>query len=168
MHLARAAQIREWPEHEPVDDAEHRDVGADAQRQRDDDGGGKAGGVDQPAHGVANVLQECVERGEPPGVPAALAQTGDVADAAPRRGARFGRRNSLVGQVAREQFHVRLELTRQLPLHLAPAAPGQQAADDLAERHASASRSTRVVAATDRRKASSSSRSCRRPAAVMR
>jgi hypothetical protein len=36
MDGRRIAKIRVRPEHQTIDDAEHRDVGADAERERDD------------------------------------------------------------------------------------------------------------------------------------
>ena len=58
-------------------------------------------------------------------------------------------------------------LSGELRFVLAAPSPCQQPPEHLAERHDSAPRSTRVVAATDRWNAASSAPSWRRPAAVI-
>src|SRR5262249_2658749 len=80
LDVRRIAQQWEWPEHEPIDDAEHRDAGADAEsegeRYRDRDGGGSAKG----APGVANVLLCMVEPWNAPAIARLFGHSSDVAE----------------------------------------------------------------------------------------
>ena len=77
-----------------ADDAEDRGVGADAERERDHDGGGEALGAPQRAQGDAHVAAEGRGRVEPAAVPDAahrLADGRNVAEFPQRREARgFG------------------------------------------------------------------------------
>src|SRR5262249_46794226 len=57
----RVDHERRRPEQEAVDDAEHRRVGANAERKGQDDRGGEAGLRAQAAESVAEVLPEGVE-----------------------------------------------------------------------------------------------------------
>ena len=55
-----------------VDEAEDRGVGADAERERQDGGDGKAWLLSQHARGVAHVLPEIAERGIAGGAPGVM------------------------------------------------------------------------------------------------
>ena len=50
--------IDQRPQQHAADDAEDRGVGADAERERDDDGGGEAFGAQERAQADAHVLHE--------------------------------------------------------------------------------------------------------------
>ena len=62
IHARRIAQIRERPEHQPVDDAEHRGVRANAECERGDDGEGESGARAQSADGVAQIAHRILEQ----------------------------------------------------------------------------------------------------------
>src|ERR1700751_657348 len=68
-------------QHEGVDDAEDGDVGADAEREDEDGDEAEAAVAAQSAEGVANVLQEDVERGEAARCALLLARLFDAAEA---------------------------------------------------------------------------------------
>ncbi len=85
------AAVDERTHQHGADDAEDRGVGADAERQRDDDGGGQALGAPQRAHADAHFAAERGEGVEPAGVPDAphrFAHVRDVAELAQRGEAR--------------------------------------------------------------------------------
>src|SRR5262245_6788329 len=56
MDVRRVVEHRWRTEQHPVDDPEHRRVGADPQRERDDDGGCEARLRTKSAQGVADIL----------------------------------------------------------------------------------------------------------------
>src|SRR3954468_23120838 len=57
---AIGALVREWPQHDAVDDAEHGGVEADAERQREDGDSGEAGRAPQRARRVADASGEVI------------------------------------------------------------------------------------------------------------
>ena len=57
----RRWRIGQWPEQHAVDDAEHRRVGADAEREHDHHRGREAGAAAQPANRVAHVASQSVQ-----------------------------------------------------------------------------------------------------------
>jgi hypothetical protein len=61
LHQLRRVAERQRPQQHAVDGAEHGRVGADAERQRDDDDGGVAGALPHQAQRVADVLQQHVD-----------------------------------------------------------------------------------------------------------
>ena len=75
--------VDERPEQHLANDAEDGGVGADAQRQRDGDGGRKRTGVREGAQRDSDVLPERLGHAEPPGtpdVPHRLARQREVAE----------------------------------------------------------------------------------------
>jgi len=61
MDRRRVLQVRVRSEHQPIDDAEHRGVGADSKRQRDDHRHREPRRLPQPAQGVLEILAEIVK-----------------------------------------------------------------------------------------------------------
>src|SRR5688500_4913379 len=68
LHVRGIAEVREWTQHQLVDDVEHRGVRADAQAERRHDGGGEPGAAAKAAERVSEVLLEIVEPGDGPPV----------------------------------------------------------------------------------------------------
>ena len=84
-HDGVRVRIRQGPDQHAVDDAEHRGVGACAQREYQHDGGGEAGPAPQPTEGVTHVPDQVVEPAPAPDVAGAFADQGGVAQLALRR-----------------------------------------------------------------------------------
>ena len=61
VHRSRVAQVWVGSEYEPVDDAEHRGVRADAERQRQDDRARKTRRSPQATNGRAAIMTDLVE-----------------------------------------------------------------------------------------------------------
>ena len=65
MHRARVVQVGERAEEEAVDDAEHGDIGADAECEGEDDRCGEGARLAEAAQRMARVAQERVEPWDP-------------------------------------------------------------------------------------------------------
>ena len=62
LHVGRIAEVAIRAEHQLVDDAEHRRVGADAQAEREDDRRGESRGPAETAQRIARILQQLVTK----------------------------------------------------------------------------------------------------------
>ena len=99
----QALRFREWqrPHEDAVDDAEHRDRRADAERERQDCGGRECWSVAQRPRGILEILEKVVDEPDTSGVAALFLALFDAADHQQRLAAGRVRR-----QAAR---HVRLD-----------------------------------------------------------
>ncbi len=129
VDAVRAAGIGEvggWAKQQPVDDAEHRGIGADGERERGDDGRGEAG---RPAHlpdGVGDVLAKCVEAvvADHAGLPALGARAEAVASVLEVAEAAQGLLARRVGgpAVGHEPFGAHLEMRADFIVEIAQGA----------------------------------------------
>jgi hypothetical protein len=149
--------IWQRPKHQTIDHREHRGVGPDAQSEGHDGRDGERGRADQAADGVAQILNDGVERREAPGVTARFALKAGMAELLAGRGERGGARQSFVLEVARQQLDVRAHFIIELRREMVAAHPCDESAEHLSGHHGSALRSTRLIAATDRLNADVSS-----------
>jgi hypothetical protein len=117
-HQPLRVDIREGPQHHRVDDAEHRDVGADAQCQCHDAHGGKARSPRERPHGEAQILPDALDR-QHPHVADRLLRLFEAAQIAQSGSSRLARRQALFD--VRVGFHRQMEL--ELRLHLACDSP---------------------------------------------
>ena len=90
-------RVRQGPEDRGVDDAEDREVDADAEREHRDDGGNAR--VAQAAHRVAAVLPQLVEQALPAGGAELFFQGFRAAELEPRAALRLCRRHAALHQV---------------------------------------------------------------------
>ena len=123
VDLARVGEVRERPEHQPVDHPEHRRVGTDAESESDDDGGRESGRAADAPDSVAEVLLELVEPGPTPAFPSGFPRLGHVAEpAASGLGGRVGR--GTVGQrLLLQLFRVEAEFVSQFSIELVATEP---------------------------------------------
>src|SRR4029453_672777 len=84
VHAPGITQVRVRPQHQSVDDAEHRGVRADAETERDDRAEREPWGTSKSADGVADVLLQVVEPWYRPQLARLLVDPGHVAEAASR------------------------------------------------------------------------------------
>ena len=96
-HQAIGLRVRQRPENRRVDDAEDREVDADAEREHGDDGGNAR--LAQSAYGVAAVLPQLVEQALPAGGAEFFFQAFCAAELEPRAALRLGRRHAAPHQV---------------------------------------------------------------------
>src|SRR5262245_11022985 len=91
-----------------VDDAEHRGVGADAQRQRERGRGGEAGSLEQHSRAIPQVLPEFFEASEPRDVTISFSSLFDSAETQQRRAPRLFLAHPSAEVLRR--FHLQMEL----------------------------------------------------------
>jgi hypothetical protein len=112
--------VRKGPEHHRVENAEHRDARADAERQDARDGRGKAAIASQAAESEADVADEIFEWRQDLDVAALLAQRQSIAKAASGFALGFCARQALTHEVLDARFDVvlllRVEIAIQAPV----------------------------------------------------
>ena len=107
-HQPIGLRVRQGPEDRRVDDAENREVDADAEREHRDDGGNARAA--QAAHRVAAVLPQLVEQALPAGGAEFLLQAFRPAELEPRAALRLRRRHAAPHQVLGVSVHMEPEL----------------------------------------------------------
>ena len=81
---------RQWPEQQRVDEREHRAVGADAQREHEDDDGAESRRAARHPDRIPQVLKNGIHPGESALVPIGLDRLRDAAEIAQRCRPRVG------------------------------------------------------------------------------
>ena len=135
MDAAGVRQVRRRPEEQPVHDAEHGRVGADAEAQRQHHREREARPQPEPAQRVAQILPD-----GPPPVRAPLgrdtppvhrhqarAGPAHVAAAALRLTARFARLHATLHELLHSQLEVQAQLVLHLALHVGRATEPEHA-----------------------------------------
>ena len=123
-------RVRQSAQQHRIDEAEHRRVGADADRehQNRDDAEGRR--LDQTADGISHVLGEMFERQKAPHFAGLLLQACDVAKLPRCRPPRFGRRCSGALVIGLAHGQMKLELVAEIPLAATFAEERAQAVPD--------------------------------------
>jgi hypothetical protein len=80
MLQAARVGVGQGLQHDPVDEAEHRGVGADAKAERQDGGEGEAGGLHEGADAEAEIEQQVLQPPPAAALAGLLLQAGDVAE----------------------------------------------------------------------------------------
>jgi hypothetical protein len=124
------AEVREWAQHQLVDDVEHRGVRADAQTERHHDGSGESGAAAKAAERVSDVLLEIVEPGDGPPVARIFAYASDVAKLPSRGLPRVSPSHGT--RVALEVLAVEPQLVAQLSIQPISATPIEESSEPFA------------------------------------
>src|SRR5690606_36876736 len=131
------------PEQEPVDDREHRRVGADAEREGADHGDGEAGARADAAPGIAKVLPGDLEPGDAPARAAFFLHPLDAPEGEPRLAPGFPGRRARRDQLLRLPLEVEADFLVELAIDVVGpedrAEPVPQLAPEVAEHRASVS-----------------------------
>ncbi len=167
-------------EHDAVDDAEDRAVGADAQRDGDDGDDRVSRRAAELPQTVPEVLHDGLEQDAAALVAHRVLELLDAARLQPREATRLGRVDARRDLLLRQELDVRAQLLVEIALDLlardqiVPEAPKaiEQRHGRLSSRGARRARqvawSARVMASDTRFHSLTSASSCRRPAAVSR
>ena len=120
-------------EEEGVDDAENGDVGSNAESEDEDGDNGEDAIAIEGADGVAEILEENIERGKAAGLTLPLAGLLDAAEADEGAAAGFLRRHALVDVFFYGEVDVGLEFGVEVGVALLLMKEGQDAVEGFAE-----------------------------------
>ena len=124
--------VRKVTKQHSVDDAEHRGIRADAQRERDHDGSSESNVASEHACRVARVLQQIVDESQAPHRASLLFIVGHVA-----------KRSPFAVGVQREQVAMMAQFFIQLGGEMITSQPIAQARGELSDAHGHTERITR-------------------------
>ena len=129
VHEPVRLAVRQRLQDDPVDDAEHRGGRADAERDGQRRGGGKAGRPPHQPHAVPQILHEGREQMHSSGLTAPLDDL-DAAERAPRRIARRVRRHAGGNVLVHQVIEVGLQLFGKLTIDGARSGQRAQPEDE--------------------------------------
>ena len=159
--------VGQRPEHGRVGDTEDGGIRPDAEREREHRDAREARRAAQGANAVPDVLDELVDRREPPGVPPLLGDRERIAKIALRRALRRVPPHAPTDTIFDVHLAMGLQLRVQVFLELAPAKQRRGPRDHHTQpTHQSLPASTRSISADVRRQSSVALTSCLRPATV--
>src|SRR5215472_7313513 len=105
-------------QHYGIEEAEDGGVGADAERERENGYGGKAGRFAKHAKGETNILEHSIKQGEPSNLAVRFAQLRDSSQLNPGQALRFFLRGALADVLLGQDLDVRFEFQDKVPIQI--------------------------------------------------